>query len=118
MTHAQRRQGMGVGILLLLTPWAPALGQRAEPPPDDAGVVWRLVRGGGGFSSPGGTTGMGLKSVASSGELFVAVGEQGTIVRSSDGNHWSEARFSLPRRISPRSFGEAGVSSQSVALRS
>ena len=93
MTHAQRRQGMGVGILLLLTPWAPALGQRAEPPPDDAGVVWRLVRGGGGFSSPGGTTGMGLESVASNGELFVAVGERGTIVRSSDGNNWSEARF-------------------------
>ena len=91
MTYARRRQGLGIGVLLLLTPWA--LAQRAEPPPDDAGVVWRLVRGGGGFAAPDGTTGMGLKSVASNGELFVAVGERGTIVRSSDGNNWSEANF-------------------------
>ena len=103
-------------LLLLLIPWAPALAQRAELPPDDAayqlaitilaypsaqraelppddaaGKVWRLVHGGGGLTSPGGKTGMSLWSVAANGEIFVAVGGEGTIVRSSDGNNWSAA---------------------------
>ena len=64
-------------MLLLLIPWAPALAQRAElppgdaayqlalailahpsaqraelPPDDAAGMVWRLVHGGGGLTSP------------------------------------------------------------------
>ena len=103
-------------LVLLLIPWAPALAQRAELPPNDAayqlaiailahpaqraelppddaaGKVWRLVHGGGGFASPSGKTGMGLWSVATNGELFVAVGQEGTILRSSDGNNWSAAK--------------------------
>ena len=59
---------------------------------DDApGVAWRLVRGGGGLTSPQGTTGMDLQSVASNGELYVVVGDAGTIAHSSDGNRWVEA---------------------------
>ena len=80
-------------LVLLVIPWAPALAQRAELPPNDAaGAVWRLVRGGGGLTSSSGKTGLSLESVAASGELFVAVGEEGTILRSSDGNNWSAAR--------------------------
>lgn len=82
-------QGLAVGVLLLLLPWAPAVAQRAEPPSEDtAGLVWRLVRGGGGVTSARGTTGVRLQSVASNGDIFVAVGENGTFARSSDGNHW------------------------------
>ena len=90
--RGRARVGVGV-LLLLLIPWAPALAQRVELPPDDAaGKVWRLVRGGGGLTSPSGKTGLSLESVAASGDLFVAVGEGGTILRSSDGNNWSAAR--------------------------
>ena len=97
MTSGAR--GLAVGVLLLLLPWAPAEAQSAEPAPEDsAGLAWRLVRGGGGVTSPRGTTGMSLKSVASNGQTFVAVGENGTFARSSDGNHWesfSPAYFGL-----------------------
>ena len=112
MTHAPAQPGsgrarIGVGMLwLLLIPWAPALAQRAELPPDDAaGDVWRLVHGGGGLTSPGGKTGLSLESVAASGELFVAVGEEGTILRSSDGNNWSAARCNLDARFTEVIWG-------------
>ena len=43
---------------------------------------------------PRGTTGVMLASVAANGELYVAVGDAGTIAHSSDGNRWVEASFS------------------------
>ena len=94
MTHAgcrhsvakQRPQGLVVGGLLLLIPWAAAEAQQAGTPAEDtAGDVWRLVRRG------GGVTGKNLESVASNGEIFIAVGEQGTFARSDDGDRWESA---------------------------
>ena len=102
MLHADRRserlrivaEGFLAGVLLLFFAPASAYTQPADTPGDDnAGAVWRLVRAGGGLTSPLGRTGMGLRSVAASAERFVAVGEQGTIAHSSDGNRWVEARF-------------------------
>ena len=61
-------------------------------------MVWRLVRGGAGLTSPFGTTGHALRSVAASENLFVAVGEAGTIGRSSDGRRWSDASFNGAER--------------------
>lgn len=86
----QRPQGLVVGVLLLLIPWGAAEAQQAGTPPEDpAGDVWRLVRGGGGVTSARGKSGVALQSVASNGEIFVAVGEQGAFARSNDGNHWT-----------------------------
>ena len=89
VTRQPRRQGLAAALFLLVIPWAPAVAQRAEPAPDDAtGEVWRLVRGGVGVTSALGKTGVTLKSIAWNGEMFVAVGGQGTFARSSDGDHW------------------------------
>ena len=82
-----KRKGAGgllAGALLLL-------GATVAPADDAPGAAWRLVRGGGGLTSPQGTTGMDLQGVASNGDLYVVVGGAGTIARSSDGNRWIEA---------------------------
>ena len=76
--------GLLAGVLLLF-------GVAVVSADDAPGVAWRLVRGGGGLTSPQGTTGMDLQSVASNGELYVVVGDAGTIAHSSDGNRWVEA---------------------------
>ena len=76
--------GLLAGFLLLF-------GVAVAPAEDDPGVAWRLVRGGGGLTSPQGTTGMDLQGVASNGEIYVVVGDAGTIAHSSDGNRWVEA---------------------------
>ena len=77
--------GLGAGS-------APVAAQTADQPPKEApGEVWRLVRTGGGLTSPRGTTGAGLHGVASDGDRFVVVGDEGTIAHSSDGNRWVEA---------------------------
>jgi hypothetical protein len=76
--------GLLAGVLFLL-------GVTVVPADDAPGAAWRLVRGGGGLTSPQGTTGMTLRSVASNGEIFVVVGDAGTIAHSSDGNRWVEA---------------------------
>lgn len=87
--------GLLAGTIGLFALSAPVAAQSADQPQEDApGVVWRLVRGGGGLESPFGTTGHELRSVAASGNLFVAVGDAGTIGRSSDGYRWFEASFS------------------------
>ena len=57
----------------------------------DAGTEWSLVRQGGGFVSATGTTGRPLTDVAWGNGRFVAVGFDGTIVRSGDGDRWQEA---------------------------
>ena len=79
-------------MFLLLAP-ATVQAQPADTPHGDTpGSVWRLVRAGGGLVSPLGRTGLRLQSVAASDERFVAVGEQGTIAYSTDGNWWVAAR--------------------------
>ena len=85
-------------LLLLLAP-ATVQAQHTDAPGDGtAGSVWRLVRVGGGLTSPSGRTGMGLQGVAANEELFVAVGWDGTIAHSRDGNRWVEASFSATDR--------------------
>ena len=74
-----------LAVVLLL------FGVAMVPADDGPEVTWRLVRGGGGLTSPWGTTGMDLSAVASNGELYLAVGGAGTIAHSSDGNRWVEA---------------------------
>ena len=93
-------------IFLFLAP-ATACTQQSESPGDDAaGSVWRSVRAGGGLTSPLGRTGMGLRAVASNGKRFVAVGEQGTIAHSTDGNRWVEAGFTATEsRLSDVAWG-------------
>ena len=87
--------GLLAGAMALFALSAPVAAQSADQPHDDGpGVVWRLVRGGGGLKSPFGTTGLALRSVAASENLLVAVGDAGTIGRSSDGYRWSEASSS------------------------
>ena len=71
--------GLLAGALLLL-------GATGAPADHAPGAAWRLVRCGGGLTSPKGTTGMELQGVASNGELYVVVGGAGTIAHSSDGN--------------------------------
>lgn len=83
-------QGLIAGMLLLFFSAAAAHAQSALGG-DVAGSVWRLVRSGGGLTSPQGTTGVGLRSVAASDERFVVVGAEGTIAHSTDGNGWDQA---------------------------
>ena len=83
------------GTILLSALSAPGAAQAPDRPHEDApGVAWRLVRGGGGLRSPFGTTGHALRGVAASENLVVAVGDVGTIGRSSEGHRWSEASVS------------------------
>ena len=80
--------GLGTGS-------APVAAQTADQSSKEApGEVWRLVRTGGGLTSPRGTTGAGLHGVASDGNRFVVVGDEGTIAHSSDGNRWVAASSS------------------------
>ena len=81
---AQRQQAAG-GCSLALWGGRGAGGRRPG-----SGMA-PLVRGGGGLTSPQGTTGMDLQGVASNGEIYVVVGDAGTIAYSSDGNRWVEA---------------------------
>ena len=69
----------------------PPATETGTAPENVAGMAWRLVRSGGGFVSPTGTTGITLFDVTWSSMRFVAVGQQGTIVRSSDGDRWTAA---------------------------
>lgn len=64
------------------TPEDPAIVPRA-------GIEWRLVRQGGGFTAPDGQSGQSLQSIAGNGTRFVAVGDNGTIAHSSDGERWT-----------------------------
>ena len=57
----------------------------------DAGLEWRVVRRGGGFTSPSGSTGVGASDLAWGAGRFVAVGRHGTIVHSRDGDRWRNA---------------------------
>ena len=57
----------------------------------EAGKDWSLVRTGGGFVAPTGRTGLPLRGVAFGNGRFVAVGGDGTIVHSSDGDSWQQA---------------------------
>lgn len=83
-------------VLCLFLSLATAAAQTVDASTEDVtGSVWRLVRGGGGFVSPEGTTGASLWSVASNGETFVAVGDDGLIVHSSDGDRWVEAGYAV-----------------------
>ena len=92
-------EGLLAGVLFLLLTPATVQAQHADTPGDGtAGSVWRLARVGGGLTSPSGRTGMGLQGVAANGELFVAVGWDGTIAHSIDGNRWVEASFSATDR--------------------
>ena len=71
-----------------------------EPPPDNtAGIAWTQVRTGGGLQSPAGTTGEPIRSVAWGGGRFVAVGDGGTIVHSTDGATWTAASATAPEEI-------------------
>ena len=63
----------------------------ATVPGLEAGKDWSLVRTGGGFVAPTGRTGLPLYSVAFGNRRFVAVGRDGTIVHSSDGDSWQQA---------------------------
>ena len=59
-----------------------------------AGSEWRLVRQGGGFTSPTGRTGVVGNDVAWGAGRFVAVGWHGTIVHSRNGDRWQNATHS------------------------
>lgn len=63
----------------------------SDPAQTQAGLDWRLLQEGGGFTSPHGLTGQSLSDVASDGERFVGVGGDGTIMLSADGNQWTAA---------------------------
>ena len=56
-----------------------------------AGVEWKLVRRGDGFTAPTGATAVSLEAVAWGRDRFVAVGDQGVIVHSTDGDRWEQA---------------------------
>ena len=79
----------------------------------NAGIEWRLARRGGGFASPGGSTGQNLRGVAWNGTRFVAVGRAGTIVHSSDGDTWTEASGNT---ITQSLFGVASGGGRFVAV--
>ena len=57
----------------------------------EAGKVWRQVRTGGGFPDHNGNLGRDLRDVVFGDGRFVAVGDYGTIVHSSDGRTWQTA---------------------------
>ena len=87
--------GFGGYLIAVLSLWlsSPWLGisQETEPDREAAGLEWKLVRQGGGFVSPAGTTGEPLIDVAWGAGRFVAVGHDGTILHSRDGDRWQEA---------------------------
>ena len=60
-----------------------------------AGTDWELVQRGGGSAAPTRVTGAHLEAVAWGGERFVAVGDDGLIVHSTDGDRWQEASGSV-----------------------
>ena len=63
----------------------------SDPPQTQAGLEWRLIRQGGGFTSPDGHTGQSLQDVAWGADKFVAVGTRGTVLHSPDGDRWTAA---------------------------
>ena len=82
---------VAVSVLLLLS-LSLGVAQQSDPGLQQAaGLEWSLVHGGGGFASPKGTTANSLLSVAFGSGTYVAVGTDGTIVRSTDGERWQEA---------------------------
>ena len=107
------RGGVGIGIVgLLIAVSVPVAGSPSEKqqladslPGDDGSVAWALVRRGGGFTSPRGTTGGRPEAVASNGERFIAVGDDGTIVSSDDGDHWVEASGNSTRWFKDVAWG-------------
>ena len=52
------------------------------------------MHGGKGFATPAGITGASLHAVTWAGDRFVAVGQDGAIVHSVDGDRWQEAGVS------------------------
>ena len=85
--------GLLIGVSVLLVACSPSQQEQLADslPGDDGSLEWTLVRRGGGSRSPSGTTGGRLEAVAWSGERFVAVGDDGTIVYSDDGDRWVAA---------------------------
>ena len=60
-----------------------------------AGLEWELLRTGGGHRAASGATGASLQEIAWGGDRFVAVGDDGLIVHSIDGDRWQEADGSV-----------------------
>ena len=65
-----------------------------ETPDANAGIKWRMVRAGGDVDTGGEVLPL-LEGVAWTGSRFVAVGRNGTIVHSADGDRWTEASSTI-----------------------